>query len=178
MKRSFITTLVPLLAIALYLGGRYFYFQPKFIQGEKAPAFSTTLKDGTSFSLSDLEGQYVLLDFWGSWCGPCRKQNPHWVALYDQMSGKNFTIVSVGVEKDAARWASAIRQDGLSWKYHIFDELSNTRFFDGPLAKLYGVKQVPTSFLVNPKGVIIATDPQPEEVAKILERLSIQNMTF
>ncbi|MCB9282785.1 MAG: TlpA family protein disulfide reductase [Lewinellaceae bacterium] len=172
MKRSILSTLVPLLAIALYLGGRYFYFQPKLIQGEKAPVFSATLKDGTAFSLTDLEGQYVLLDFWGSWCGPCRRMNPRWVALHDQMKGENFTIVSIGLEKDADRWASAIRQDGLSWNYQILDELSNTHFFDGPLAKLYGVKQVPTSFLLSPKGVIIATDPLPEAVPKVIERLS------
>ena len=175
MKRTILSTLIPILAIVLYLGGRYFYFQPKLIQGEKAPHFSVMLQDGTSLSLTDLEGQYVLLDFWGSWCGPCRAQNPQWVALYDQYEGPDFTIVSVGVEKDKVRWEKAIQSDGLTWRYQILDQVTNLHFFNSPLAQLYGVKQLPTVFLLNPNGVIIATDPQPEQIAKILDRARAEN---
>ncbi|MBK7409951.1 MAG: TlpA family protein disulfide reductase [Saprospirales bacterium] len=175
MKRTLLTTLLPILAIVLYLGGRYFYFQPKLIQGEKAPHFTATLQDGTPFSLDELEGQFVLLDFWGSWCGPCRAQNPRWVALYNQYKGTNFTVVSVGVEKDSERWENAIRSDGLTWNYQILDQVTNLHFFNSPLAQLFGVKQLPTAFLLNPKGVIIATDPNPEQIAKILDQARTKN---
>ena len=176
MKRSVISTLIPLLAIAIYLGGRYFYFKPKLIQGEKAPAFSAKLADGSPFSLSSLEGHYVLLDFWGSWCGPCRAQNRQWVDLHRQYEGRKiagaagFTIVSIGVETNRPSWENAIRVDSLYWRYHILDQASSLKFFNSPLATQYGVKQLPTSFLLNPKGVIIASNPSPEEVAAILEK--------
>lgn len=181
MKRSLISTLVPMLAIVLFLGGRYFYFQPKYIQGEKAPAFTANLQDGTSFSLSDLKGSYVLLDFWGSWCGPCRAQSPAWVAIHRQYGpleipgSDGFVIVSIGIEKNEESWKNAILQDGLAWKYHILDQAESLRFFNSPIAQLYRVKQVPTSFLLNPKGEIIAADPGPAEVAKILDRIRTKN---
>jgi len=176
MKRSVISTLIPLLVVALYLGGRYFYFKPRHIQGEKAPAFTAVLAGGDAFSLESLQGSYVLLDFWGSWCGPCRAQNPKWVALHRKYDGvrfpaaDGFAIVSIGVEGDPSRWRSAIRQDSLYWPYHILDQLDDSPGFNSPLALLYDVKQLPTSFLLNPKGVIIAVNPSPKEVGHILER--------
>lgn len=176
MNRSSLSILIPLLAVAIYMGGRYFYFKPRFIQGEKAPAFTAVLADGDPFSLESLKGNFVLLDFWGSWCGPCRRQNPEWVALYRKYEGagipgaNGFVIVSVGVESNPVRWKSAIRQDSLYWPYHIFDQLDNSRGFNSPLALLYGVKQLPTSFLLNPKGVIIAVNPSPKDVAATLAR--------
>jgi thiol-disulfide isomerase/thioredoxin len=175
MKRSVISTLVPILAIAVFLGGRYLYFKPSLIQGERAPSFTAKLADGSDFSLADLKGRYVLLDFWGSWCPPCRAKNPKWVALHRQYEEKGFAIVSVGVEKDERRWENAIRQDSLYWPFHILDKAESLRFFDSPLAVLYGVKQLPTTFLLNPQGQIIANDPGPEQVANILERAFSEN---
>jgi thiol-disulfide isomerase/thioredoxin len=170
MKRSVISTLVPILAIALYFGGRYIYFRPSHTQGEKAPAFSAMLANGEAFSLAEMEGRYVLLDFWGSWCPPCRAQNPKWVALHRQYEEKGFAIVSIGVETKEDRWANAIRNDSLYWSYHILDKAGSLRFFDSPLAVLYGVKQLPTTFLLDPQGMIIAYDPKPRQVEAILEQ--------
>lgn len=81
---------------------------------------------------------------------------------------QGFTIVSVGVEKDAGAWQQAIEYDGLSWPYHILDLSASLRFFSGPIAKKYQVRQLPTAFLLGPQGAIIAVDPEPEKVAEML----------
>lgn len=181
MKKGNISWLVLIVLAALILFGRYLYMKPRFIQGEKAPEFTANLLDGSAFSLSELKGHYVLLDFWGSWCPPCRKENPEWVALfrqYEEVAFKDadgFEIVSVGIEKDEARWRNAIEKDGLYWRYQVLDKAESLRFFDSPLARLYGVKQAPTTFLLSPQMKIIAVNPGPEEVAKILERSRVAN---
>jgi thiol-disulfide isomerase/thioredoxin len=161
-----------LIALALLLAGRYIYTKPRFVQGERAPDFSAVRKDGQSLRLSDLRGNYVLLDFWGSWCGPCRAQSPGLVALYRKYGGKNlrngagFQILSIGVERDAANWETAIAQDGLSWPTHILDQSSSLRFLNGPIATLYKVRQIPTTFLINPDGYIMGVNLSPEEIDK------------
>jgi thiol-disulfide isomerase/thioredoxin len=175
MKNTIISVLVPLLAIGLYLGGRHFYFQPKFINGDRAPNFSATLADGSAFELNELRGQYVLLDFWASWCGPCRAENPAIVALektYRDQSfsdGAGFVVVSIGVEKSQESWERAIQADKLDWKYHILDRAESLRFIDSPLAKQYQVREVPTKFLLNPKGAIMAVNPSPEQIRDLLD---------
>ncbi|MCP3891467.1 MAG: TlpA family protein disulfide reductase [Desulfobulbaceae bacterium] len=178
MKKTIFNSILNILlvgVIALFIG-RYFYFKPAFVNGEQAPTFSATLANGEKMQLSDLEGNYVLLDFWGSWCRPCRSENPQLVQLYDKYSAKKFKdaqrfeIVSIGIEKNKDRWLRAIRNDGLKWKYHILDEATNMRFFDAEIAGLYEVKQVPTTFLINPKGVIIGVNLTLNEIDKLLEK--------
>ena len=103
------------------------------------------------------------------------------MALYKEWTDRaipgaeGFSIVSIGVEKNEQAWRNAIRQDSLFWPHHILDQGDNLRFFNSALADLYGVKQVPTTFLINPKGLIIANDPSPAEVAEILERGRAEN---
>jgi thiol-disulfide isomerase/thioredoxin len=167
------------LVLAGVLIGRYLYFLPKYTNGRVAPAFEAVLRDGSPFALQDLRGSYVLLDFWGSWCGPCRVQNPAWVAMYQEFSsqtfadGRGFHIVNVGVERDSARWLQAIAQDRLGWPHHIMDATSSLRFFNGGIAELYGIKQVPTSYLIDPQGQIIGVGMSPEMVQRLLrQRLS------
>ena len=182
MQLSFRTLLFILFAgLTVLVAGRYVYFKPRFVQGEKAPDFQAVLKDSGIFTLSSLRGNYVLLDFWGSWCGPCRAQNTGWTQVYRQFAGKRFkdavgfTIVSVGVEKDPDSWTLAIENDQLYWPYHILDLSPSLRFFSGPIAQKYQVRQLPTAFLLHPQGTIIAVDPGPERVAEILSSKTEEN---
>ncbi len=168
--------LIVLLALAGYYIGRYLYFQPKYTNGVGAPNFSATLPDGRNFALSDLQGSYVLLDFWGSWCGPCRVQSPALRALHQQYREAQFEdadglkIVSVGIERDSTRWQAAIAADQLNWPHHIMETTPNLRFFDAPIANLYGIKEVPTTYLINPRGEIIGVNMALDQVDRLLQQ--------
>ncbi len=166
--------LIACVVIALFLLGRYFYFKPNYVYGEDLPHFELTLKDGTTLTTADLEGHYVLVDFWGSWCGPCRQESPDLVKLYKEYNGRSFTnatdfqILSIAIETDRKRWHSAIEKDGYEWPWHYS---SLTRFKD-LLADEFGVKQIPTKFLINPEGVIIAVNPSFSDIRAILDEVS------
>jgi thiol-disulfide isomerase/thioredoxin len=155
--------------------GRYLYMLPGFSDGEQAPEISATTLKGQAFQLSDLRGDYVLLDFWGSWCGPCLAENPRLVQLYSKYgmrAGNNnhrFHIVGIAVEQNPERWKRSIEKTQLNWPYQILDQASSLRFFDSPIAKEYGVKQVPTKYLIDPRGDIIAVNPTVEELDQLLE---------
>ncbi len=156
--------------------GRYLYTQPRFSDGQQAPDFTARQLNGMPLRLTDLRGHYVLLDFWGSWCGPCRAESPALRQLYEQfheapfIDAAGFEVVSIAVEQDSARARQALRQDRRRWPGQLIDITGSLRFFDGPLARLYGVRQLPTSYLIDPHGIIMATTPSPAEVASILEQ--------
>ena len=154
----------------VYFIGRYFYTQPKYINGEAAPDFVGAMRDGSTMNLSTLRGQYILLDFWGSWCGPCIAETPKLKHIYDQFHGKNFAdakgfdIVSVGIESDKARWLAAIEQNKMNWQYHV----SDFQNLNSPVAKQYGVRVIPTKFLLNTEGVIIGVNQSEEDIERFL----------
>ncbi|MEM9885186.1 MAG: TlpA disulfide reductase family protein [Bacteroidota bacterium] len=163
--------LISVVLIVAFFVGRKLYFKPDVIQGDKAPNFTATTLSSSEMQLQDLIGNYVLLDFWGSWCAPCREENPNLVALYEKFHGarfedaENFEIVSVGIEKDRERWLKAIERDGLDWSYHV----SDLKEFESEVAKRYGIRSIPSKFLINPKGVVIGVNQSAEEIEDVLE---------
>lgn len=126
--------------------------------GDTAPEIAMPNPKGKEMKLSDLRGRLVLIDFWASWCGPCRRENPNVVAAYEKYdkakfrTAKGFEVFSVSLDSDPARWQSAIDQDGLDWDYHV----SDLARWNSEAAALYGVSSIPMSFLVDENGVIIA----------------------
>lgn len=158
------TNLLLLIAAVLAVGAWYWSRQPRFIAGERAPDFTTTLADGHAVRLADFRGRYVLLQFWGSWCGPCRAENPHLVELYQKYHDRGFEIFSIGIERNAAAWQRAIAQDGLVWPWHAAD----LQEFDGPVARQYKIRQIPATYLINPEGVIMGANLSAGQLDKML----------
>ena len=138
--------------------------------GTEAPNIDLPTPDGKNLSLKSLRGKYVLVDFWASWCGPCRQENPNVVKAYNQFKdkGKGFTIYSVSLDQKKENWEQAIAADHLSWPNHV----SDLKFWQSAGAAAYGVQAIPQSFLLDPQGKIIAKNLRgPALEAKLAEVL-------
>lgn len=136
--------------------------------GSRAPGFSQPDTAGKIVKLSDIKGKYVFVDFWASWCHPCRAENPNVLKAYNSFKGKNFTIVGVSIdfEKDHAKWIKAIKEDGMPWT-----QLLSPANIDGGAMKTYGIRAIPANFLVDPNGIIIAKNLHGNELEKKLSEL-------
>ena len=119
-------------------------------------------------SLSDFKGKYVLLDFWASWCGPCRAENPNVVKAFNNYKDKNFTVLSVSLDRPGKKqsWLDAIHKDGLAWTH-----VSDLKFWDNAVAKEYGIRAIPQNLLLDPSGKIIAKNIRGEELEKKLDEV-------
>jgi thiol-disulfide isomerase/thioredoxin len=160
--------LIGSIVLVLTVGFRIWYFTPAVAPLSPAKDFTATAPNGQEFSLKDLRGQYVLLDFWGSWCAPCRRESPHLVDLNDAYPDK-LNIVSVAIERDSAAWQRARAQDARLWPLQAMDQSSSLRFLNGPISDLYGVNQVPTHFFINPEGLVLGINLPFEEIRQILD---------
>ncbi|MDB5023195.1 MAG: hypothetical protein JWP78_950 [Mucilaginibacter sp.] len=120
--------------------------------GATAPEFAEADTSGKVISLSSFRGKYVLVDFWASWCGPCRRENPHVVKTFNTFKGKNFTILGVSLDRQGAKdkWLAAIHKDGLTWTH-----VSDLQYWKSKTADLYGVRAIPQNFLIDPDGKIV-----------------------
>jgi peroxiredoxin len=133
--------------------------------GQMAPAFTMNSIDGKTISLADFKGKYVLLDFWASWCMPCRQENPNVVKAYNTYKDKNFTVFSVSLDKDPKAWAQAVAADKLTWAHG-----SELKDFEGPTVRLYQVEAIPSSFILNPEGKIVAKNLRGAELDAFLAK--------
>ncbi|WP_052353895.1 redoxin domain-containing protein [Flectobacillus major] len=134
--------------------------------GKMAPAFSMADTTGNAFTLASLKGKYVLVDFWASWCGPCRKENPNVVKAYNEYRDKNFEIVGVSLDDKKSNWVKAINADKLTWVH-----VSDLKGWQNEAAKMYAVSAVPMNFLLDKNGKIIAKNLRSEELHKKLAEL-------
>jgi len=131
--------------------------------GSVLPDFKQNDVNGKSVALSSLRGKYVLVDFWASWCGPCRAENPNVVKVYNAYKAKGFTVLGVSLDQDKSKWIDAIKKDGLTWTH-----VSDLKYWNNEVAVQFGIQSIPANFLIDPKGVVIAKDLRGGDLEKIL----------
>ncbi len=139
--------------------------QGKEFVGKSVPNISLPDTSGKMIAVSSFRGKWLLIDFWASWCGPCRQENPNVVAAFKQFSDKNFTILGVSLDQKKESWLKAIKQDGLRWTH-----ISDLKYWDSQAVKTYGISAIPFNMLVDPTGKVVAVNLTGDVLPGTLER--------
>ena len=161
-------------AIALILGFSYFSTFASISVGNEAPEIKLSTSKGEEITLSSLRGKIVLVDFWASWCHPCREANPLLTEAYLKYHHKGFEILSVSLDDNKSHWLQAIEQDKLPWKWHV----SDLKGWDSKVIQDYNVEALPTSYLIDRNGKIVALDPFAEDLELELEEIFLKELSF
>ena len=145
---------------------RYLDALKNTLPGKKSPSITQFDLAGEPYSLSDLKGKYVLIDFWASWCPPCREENPKLVKTYAEFKDKNFEILGVSFDKEFEPWAKAVKDDNLTWKH-----VSDLQGWNNSASLAYGVKAIPQNILVDPEGKVVARNLHGDELNNKLREI-------
>jgi thiol-disulfide isomerase/thioredoxin len=175
--RNLIISIVVFTCIAFIAYYFYDYYKiPDSPEGNRITELTYSGIDGNPISISSLKGNIVLVDFWASWCGPCRYENPAIVKLYQQYhaakfkGAKGFEIYSISLDVSHDSWMRAIAEDGLVWKSHV----SDLRGWNSDAAAKFGIRSIPASILIDQEGKIIGKNLTPSEIKHVLEKRMVK----